>query len=471
VVTSSNPRGPHGGRRRPAPGRSRSWARRPFRRTAISTTAAVLALGGCGAPAGPDPTASGAGATLALIVEPGDGYRSVDLMIAGARRSVDMSMYELADARTQALLIADARRGVSVRVLLDRAHHGASVNQAVFAQLRRAGVPVRWAPGRTLLHQKTLTTDHTASAVLTGNLTSRDYPTTRDFAVIDRNPGSVSAITSVFSDDWRGQPVRPGPAVAGLVWSPGAGPALIDLVDSARRTLLVENEEMASTSVEAALEAAARRGVNVEVVLPAGAAGDAAIDALTGAGVRVAASPGPPLAPYPHAKAIVADGTTAFVGSQNFSTAGLDRNRELGLITDDPTVVGPLWRALRGDLSQADSGAAADPGQRAWRTASAALTARPGPGSTLSAVTTPSSMTMAYRCERVPRPNPLPSISSPTALVKSPLPSASKVTRSPTCWASPQAAITKGSLTERQATVSTPFAFSSSWRMTKLGRW
>ena len=152
MVTSSDPRGPHGGRRRPAPGRSRSWTKCPFRRTAISTTAAVLALGGCGAPAGPDPTASGAGATLALIVEPGDGYRSVELMIAGARRSVDMSMYELADARTQALLIADARRGVSVRVLLDRAHHGASVNQAVFAQLRRAGVPVRWAPERTLLH-------------------------------------------------------------------------------------------------------------------------------------------------------------------------------------------------------------------------------------------------------------------------------------------------------------------------------
>jgi len=362
VVTSSNPRRPHQSRRRPAPGRSPTRTPRPFPWAAIGTTAAVLALGGCGAPAGPGPAASGAGTTLALMVEPGDGYRSVDLMIAGARRSVDMSMYELADAHTQALLIADARRGVSVRVLLDRAYHGASVNQAAFAQLHRAGVSVRWAPERTLLHQKTVTTDDTASAILTGNLTSRYYPTTRDFAVIDRRPGSVAAITSVFAGDWRGESVRPGPAVAGLVWSPGATPALIGLADAARRTLLVENEEMASTPVEAALEAAARRGVDVEVVLHPGAAGDTAIDALTGAGVRVATSPGPPLAPYPHAKAMVADGTTAFVGSQNFSTAGLDHNRELGLITDDPTVVGRLWRALLGDLSQADSGSAVGPG-------------------------------------------------------------------------------------------------------------
>ncbi|HEY7917433.1 MAG TPA: phospholipase D-like domain-containing protein [Acidimicrobiales bacterium] len=372
MVTSSNQSRPNEGRRRPPSWRSRCYLPRPFWRALIGTTAAVLGLGGCGSPAGPDPSPSAPSAparsasrtrpAIALIVEPGDGYRSVDLMIAGARRTVEVSMYELADIRTQALLILAARRGVAVRVLLDRDYGGASVNQAAFAQLRRAGVPVRWAPAGTLLHQKTVTTDGTASAVLTGNLTSRYYTTTRDFAVIDRDPGSVRAIASVFARDWRGQPVRPGPDVAGLVWSPGAGPTLTGLVDSARRTVVVENEEMASAPVEAALEAVARRGVDVEVVL-AGAAGHVAMDALTGAGARVVTSPGPPLALYPHAKAIVVDGTTAFVGSQNFSTAGLDRNRELGLITDDPTVVGPLWRALRDDLSRAVSGPTAGSGQ------------------------------------------------------------------------------------------------------------
>jgi len=383
VVTRSNPRRAGVGQPRQLPRQPPSFGPRPVRRAVMGAAAAVISLGGCGSPAGPDPTASvpapsvprasipstsvssasRTGPALALIVEPENGYRSVDLMIAGARRTVEVSMYELADSRTQALLIAAARRGVSVRVLLDRDYHGASVNQAAFAQLRRAGVPVRWAPEGTLLHQKTVTTDGTASAVLTGNLTSRYYPTTRDFAVIDRVPASVRAIASVFAGDWRGQPVRPGPAVAGLVWSPGAGPALAGLVDSARRTLLVENEEMASAPVEAALEAAARRGVDTEVVLAAGAADDATMDTLTGAGVRVVTPPDPRLALYPHAKAVVVDATTAFVGSQNFSTAGLDRNRELGLITDDPTVVGPLGLALRDDLSQAVSGRSASPGQ------------------------------------------------------------------------------------------------------------
>ena len=46
---------------------------------------------------------------------------------------------------------------------------------------------------------------------------------------------------------------------------------------------------------------------------------------------------------------------------------------------------------------------------------SAADTSRPGPGSTARCLTTPFSATSAKRCERVPRPKPLPSSVSPSA--------------------------------------------------------
>jgi long-chain acyl-CoA synthetase len=59
----------------------------------------------------------------------------------------------------------------------------------------------------------------------------------------------------------------------------------------------------------------------------------------------------------------------------------------------------------------------------------------------------------------------------PTALVKSPLPSASIRILSPTPWCSPQAFITNTSLTETQAIASTPFFFKSAACCLKLGRW
>ena len=52
---------------------------------------------------------------------------------------------------------------------------------------------------------------------------------------------------------------------------------------------------------------------------------------------------------YIHAKAIIADGERAFVGSQNLSATSLDQNRELGIIVDDP-------RSRRSTLATGDAG-------------------------------------------------------------------------------------------------------------------
>ena len=301
------------------------------------------------------------GVPLRLFVEPADGYHSVRALIGSARRTIDLTMYEFDDRRIEDALAAAHRRGVRVRVLLDRAFRGATVNRAAFDRLTAAGVAVRWAPERLIVHQKTLTVDGDVSAVMTGNLTALDEPTTRDFVVVDRYPPAVSAIDGVFDADWSGGPTRRGPTPAGLVWSPGATPALVGLIDSARRSLTVENEEMSAPAIETALAAASRRGVRVEVVMSGAARGDAGLRTLSRAGIRVVISAASRHDLYLHAKAIVADGTTAFVGSQNFSTSSLDDNRELGIVTTDPPVVEGVARTLASDLDTASAGSVRAP--------------------------------------------------------------------------------------------------------------
>jgi hypothetical protein len=54
---------------------------------------------------------------------------------------------------------------------------------------------------------------------------------------------------------------------------------------------------------------------------------------------------------YIHAKVIDVDSTKAFIGSENFSTASLDYNRELGLITSSAGVLGPLNNTLASDIA------------------------------------------------------------------------------------------------------------------------
>jgi cardiolipin synthase len=271
--------------------------------------------------------------------------------MSSARQSLDMTMYELSDTTAEQILIADHQRGVRVRVLLDEDYSGKSVNQAAYSTLSSAGVPVAWANDSEIFHQKTVTVDGADSAVMTGNLTPQYYATTRDFVAMDSQAADVAAIESAFATDWSGGAPAAGSPGVDLVWSPGSEPQLAALINSATRSVVVENEEMDSTAIEDGLESDARRGVDVTVVMTADAEWDSAFLQLETDGVHVVLYPDTASALYIHAKVIDVDGTKAFVGSENFSTASLDDNRELGIITSSASVLGPLNNALSDDVA------------------------------------------------------------------------------------------------------------------------
>jgi cardiolipin synthase len=271
--------------------------------------------------------------------------------MSSARRALDMTMYELSDTTAEQVLISDQERGVQVRVLLDRDFSGGSVNQAAYAALSSAGVAVAWTNDSEIFHQKTITVDGDESAIMTGNLTPQYYATTRDFVVMDSQPPDVAAIESVFAADWSGAAPSPGTPGVDLVWSPGSEPQLAGDIRAAARSVVVENEEMDSTPIEAALESDAERGVDVTVVMTADSDWDAAFSQLESDGVHVVLYPDTASALYIHAKVIDVDGIKAFIGSENFSTASLDYNRELGLNTSSAGVLGPMNTTLASDIA------------------------------------------------------------------------------------------------------------------------
>jgi phosphatidylserine/phosphatidylglycerophosphate/cardiolipin synthase-like enzyme len=56
---------------------------------------------------------------------------------------------------------------------------------------------------------------------------------------------------------------------------------------------------------------------------------------------------------YIHAKVIISDDTEAFVGSENFSSNSLNKNRELGLIVTDPATLVSLQTTFEKDYAGA----------------------------------------------------------------------------------------------------------------------
>jgi phosphatidylserine/phosphatidylglycerophosphate/cardiolipin synthase-like enzyme len=265
-------------------------------------------------------------------------------------------MYELDDTTFEAALVADARRGVRVRVLLNGGYYGRGgfpENNAATSYLRAHGVRVRASPGSfALTHQKTITIDDRTSLVMTLNLTSRYYSTSRDFAVVDTQPADVAAIERVFDADWGDRQVSPSAGTGDLLWSPGAQGELLSLIAGARTTLDIENEEMDDSAITSALCAAADRGVHVQVVMTYDDSWRDAFATLSACGVQVRTyAYDAPL--YIHAKEIIVDDREAFVGSQNFSPTSLDANRELGIVTASPQIVPELAETFAADYDGA----------------------------------------------------------------------------------------------------------------------
>jgi cardiolipin synthase len=344
-------------------------------RGAVLCLVALAAIAGCGAatgaiatstppPATPSETASPAATTphppaaiaplpaLSLLIEPAAGMSPIYALIASARHTVDLTMYELEDSQAEVALAADADRGVDVRVILNSAYTG-SDNDAAFSYLQTHSVHVRWASSRyALTHQKTLVIDSSVSVVMTLNWTSRYYYDTRDVAVVDRTPADIAAIQATFNADYSGAAITPASGTD-LVWSPTTSLAsLLGVINGATRSLYVENEEMDNTNITNALISAARRGVDVEICMTNSSSWTAAFSELTGAGVHLRVY-SPDAALYIHAKVLVRDpgasDQEAFAGSQNFSTESLLYNRELGVVIRSGPLIGQLEAMITGD--------------------------------------------------------------------------------------------------------------------------
>jgi phosphatidylserine/phosphatidylglycerophosphate/cardiolipin synthase-like enzyme len=301
---------------------------------------------------------SGAGksvssSTQTLVVEPDQGLTPIYNLLNSAKSTIDMTMYELVDTETQQILTQQAAKGVAVRVILDQALEKAS-NTPVYTYLNANGVKAVWAnPVFQASHQKTITIDGKTTAIMTLNLTSRYYPTSRDLAVIETNPDDIAAIETTFNADFVSSAITP-PTGDDLIWSPTNSLAsLLGLISSAKTSLEVENEEMGDAQIVSALEAAAKRGVQVQVTMTNGGNYTTEFNELAAAGVKINTyTPTAPL--YIHAKLILVDygqsGQRAFVGSENFSSPSLTENRELGLTLTDPAILQSLSTTFASDF-------------------------------------------------------------------------------------------------------------------------
>ena len=272
---------------------------------------------------------------------PETGSSIIVKAIDSAKNSVRLKMYLFTSDAVRDALIAAAKRGVDVRILMElNPYGGTTTNVDLFNAVKGTPVKMKWSSfDFRFTHEKSLVIDDQIAFIMTHNITSSSFNANREYGVIVSRAEDVAEIVKVYEADWEKIPIDlKNPR---LVWSPiNARQKWIELIDSAKISIEIEQNEWIAPEIVNRVVEAAKRGVKVRAIFSPRdpiSEDDAEPyrEQVRQAGGQVKYIDDP----YIHAKMFLVDGQRAFVGSVNVSDNSLQNNRELGIIFDQSDAV------------------------------------------------------------------------------------------------------------------------------------
>jgi len=290
-----------------------------------------------------------------LIVLPDDTAKLILDPIDAAKHSLNIRMFLFTDPTLLKAVVAARQRGVRVRVMLNPARRdGVSENDKARELLTAGGVEVRDSSAEfAVTHQKSMVIDDELGFIESLNWETRDLTETRDYAVVTTKKIEILEMVKCFDADWLHKPFHPI-AGSGLIWCPNNGRQRIaSFIDSAKKTLLIQNERYQDTVIIERLVRAVNRGVRVHIMArPAHKLKKSKLVEGIG-GLRIMHNVGAKVHTLKHlklhGKMLLADEQRAIVGSINLTPGSFDDRRELAVETDAKHVVERLVEVARHD--------------------------------------------------------------------------------------------------------------------------
>ncbi len=276
-----------------------------------------------------------------LIVEPDMGRAPVLNLLNHAQNNINLVMYNFTDKTLLSALLNDAADGRNVRVILEKTPYKTEgINIPVMKSFNAKHL--QWIggnPAYQFTHQKTLVVDHQA-LIMTFNFTQSSFKNQRNFGVLTTDANVINNINNTFNADWNRE--NTPPVMGRLMYSPvNSRSGYMGEIRSAKSLLLVYAQSVDDKNIANALADAAARGVSVKLItskMPRASS-------LQTDGVEIRISK----KLYIHAKAMLIDHKTAVIGSINFTSTSLDKNRELAIIETDPAVTRALQETFEND--------------------------------------------------------------------------------------------------------------------------
>ena len=300
-----------------------------------------------------------------LYIQPEAGAAPIINAVKKAKTSIDIQVYMITMNDLIQELINAAKRGVKVRLILEKApFNPANPGSPLTTNIDKVkifeeagvldkGIWVKWSNKAffTYTHQKSIIIDGTTGYVLSLNLSQSAVTSNREYMVADSTPATVNEMKKIFESDWVDKQYQVvGPT--NLVVSPvNSRNQLEGLINGATQTLYIGFEVIGDKNIVSLISQKTKKSLDLKVMFghyKKVASNLKAANILKAAGITNLKFLGNP---FLHGKIIISD-NSAYIGSINLTNNSMEKNRELGIIVKDVKIVNALKQSFVKDYEK-----------------------------------------------------------------------------------------------------------------------
>lgn len=277
---------------------------------------------------------------MKLFVQPEAGLEPVLSAIRRAKKCIQILIFRLDRPEIERALVEAVERGVPVQALVAYTNRGGDkvLRRFEMRALERGITVTRTADDLVRYHGKMMIIDGKELLLMAFNFTHLDISLSRSFAISITNKSLVDEASKLFECDSKRLPYSAGNK--DFIVSPvNAREQLTAFIRGAKKQLLMYEMKISDNEFVTLLNEKISQGVDVRV-----------IGSTSNKGRTL---PARKLPTRLHARAIIRDGRSVFLGSQSLRKLELDARREIGVIVHDPKIAKQMIGVFDSDWSGA----------------------------------------------------------------------------------------------------------------------
>lgn len=273
--------------------------------------------------------------------------------IKNAKKRIYLEAYMLTNRDIIDALLQVDTKGVDLKVMLEKNPYKAyNMNNKWFYILENAWINIIWSypDNYALNHSKMLIIDDT-SFVSTGNFTYSTFTKNRDIFISSKDAQLVSELVAIFHYDFRW--TRLWSDHPNIITSPqNSRDKMTKLIRSAEKNIQIYFPYINDDDFKDLLIKKARSWVIIDFLVDKKSINSDTheLQAMQNAWMNIRV-----LKKSLHAKSILVDNKTLYVGSINFSDWSFDKNREIWLLLKDDHIITTFIKIFSSDFKKTNS--------------------------------------------------------------------------------------------------------------------